>query len=304
MTDSLLSTKLNVPRIRKRLVSRPRLVEKLNACTRCKLTVVSAPTGYGKTTLVTQWLAGLPAEDSAHNAAWLSLDEADNDLPRFFSYLIAALQKLDPAVGVEVKSILETDADVRIEPLLTALVNDIATSAAVPLAGRQFILCIDDYHVITEFKIHEALDFLIDHIPPRMHLIILGRTDPPMPLGRLRVLRELTELRETDLQFTMDETTAFFNDLMGFTLSVEDIKRLEARTEGWIAGLQLAALTLQGRHDQRDRVNAIAGSHRYLIDYLAQEVMSRQSDEVQSFLLRTSVLERFNTSLCEAILGT
>jgi LuxR family maltose regulon positive regulatory protein len=293
MPDTLLSTKLHIPHPHRELVHRPRLIERLDAGFRGKLTLVSAPAGYGKTTLVSDWMTR-----SKIPAAWLSLDASDNDLARFFSYLIAALQQIHPDIGADIQPILETDADPpdEIEPLLTVLVNDIAASAS------RFALVLDDYHVITKLRIHRALDFLFDHIPAGMHVVILSRTDPPMPLGRLRVQRELTEIREADLRFTLDEATAFLNDLMGLALSNEDVVNLETRTEGWIAGLQLAALTLQGRPDQHDQVVAITGSHRHLIDYLVHEVMSRQPEEVRTFLLRTSILERFNASLCDAVL--
>ena len=293
MPDTLLSTKLHIPHPHRELVHRPRLIERLDAGFQGKLTLVSAPAGYGKTTLVSDWMTR-----SQIPAAWLSLDASDNDLARFFSYLIAALQQIHPDIGADIQPILETDADPpdEIEPLLTALVNDIATSAS------RFALVLDDYHVITKLRIHRALDFLFDHIPAGMHVVIISRADPPMPLGRLRVQRELTEIREADLRFTLDEATAFLNDLMGLALSNEDVVNLEARTEGWIAGLQLAALTLQGRPDQHDQVVAITGSHRHLIDYLVHEVMSRQPEEVRTFLLRTSILEQFNASLCDAVL--
>lgn len=290
--STLLSTKLYIPRPHREWVHRPRLIERLDTGFQGKLTLVSAPAGYGKTTLVSDWIAR-----SKIPAAWLSLDASDNDLARFFSYLIAALQQIDPGIGAAIQPILETNADppVEIEPLLTALVNDVAASAS------RFALVLDDHHVIREFGIHKALDFLFDHIPPGMHMVITCRADPPMPLGRLRVQRELTEIREADLRFTVDETTAFLNHLMGLALSNEDVVNLETRTEGWIAGLQLAALTLQGRADKHDLIAAFSGSHRHLIDYLIHEVMSRQPEKVRTFLLRTSILERFNASLCDAL---
>jgi LuxR family maltose regulon positive regulatory protein len=311
MADRLLSTKLYIPRPRRELVHRSRLLERLDAGFRGKLTLVSAPAGYGKTTLVSDWIAR-----SQIPAAWLSLDASDNDLARFISYLIAALQQIGPGIGADVQSILETDSDppVEIEPLLTALVNDIAASSiqhpAGPApstgpsasSGQGFVLVLDDYHVIHELGIHQALDFLFDTIPPGMHMVMTSRADPPMPLGRLRVQRELTEIREADLRFTVEEATAFLNDLMGLALSDEDIENLESRTEGWIAGLQLAALTLQGRPDQHDQVVAITGSHRHVIDYLIHEVMSRQPEKVRAFLLHTSILEPFNAPLCDAVL--
>ncbi len=310
MLESLLSTKLYVPRAHRQMVHRPRLIERMNAGLQGaegdfarKLTLLSAPAGYGKTTLATEWLAELRAQETAPKLAWLSLDEDDNNVIRFLSYLIAALQQINPAIGVELQPILETETDVPIEPLLTALVNEIAEYGANSATGAGFVLVLDDYHYLSNFSIHEALDFLIDHIPPCMHLVILTRVDPPIPLGRLRVLRALSEIRQADLQFNLQEATTFLNSLMGLDLSVEDVEALEARTEGWIAGLQLAALTLQDQIDKRDQIAMFSGSHRHLVDYLGQEVMSRQTKEVQSFLLRTSILERFNASLVDAVRG-
>jgi LuxR family maltose regulon positive regulatory protein len=305
--STLLSTKLNIPPPRPDLVPRPRLIERLNEGLTRKLTLVSAPAGYGKTTLVSDWITR-----SKVPVAWLSLDASDNNLARFFGYLIAALQAIHPDIGAEIAPILATDSalPVEFEPLLTVLVNDIAASATdlstlLPseVARQGFVLILDDYHVITELEIHQALDFLFDHIPVNMHMIIISRADPSMPLGRLRVQRELTEIREADLRFALDEATAFFNDLMGLGLSSKDVENLEERTEGWVAGLQLAALSLQGRPDQHDQVVAITGSHRHLIDYLIYEVTSRQPEEVRTFLLHTSILKRFNASLCDAVLG-
>ena len=301
MPDTLLSTKFYIPRTHGDLVPRPRLIERLDAGLQGKLTLVSAPAGYGKTTLVSDWIAR-----SKVPAAWLSLDPSDNDLARFLGYLIAALQaatpQIDPAVGAEIQPILESGADLAIERLLTALINDVVASDA------SLVLVLEDYHVIHEFSIHQALDFLFDHLPPAagphggVHIVLLSRTDPPMPLGRLRVQRELTEIREADLRFTVEETGLFLNEQMALALSGQDVADLEARTEGWIAGLQLVALALQDRPDRTDRIAALTGSHRYLIDYLGQEVMARQTEEVRTFLLRTSVLEQFRASLCDALL--
>lgn len=310
MPDLLLSTKLYVPRARQKMVLRPRLLERMNAGLRSadggftrKLTLLSAPAGYGKTTLATGWLAELSAQEPAPQLAWLSLEENDNNVIRFLSYLVAALQQINPAIGAELQPLLQTESDVPVEPLLTALVNDIAECGANSVSGAGFFLVLDDYHFITDFRIHEALDFLIDHIPPCMHLVILSRIDPPIPLGRLRVLRAMAELRQADLQFNVEEATTFLNNLMRLDLSAEDVAALEAQTEGWIAGLQLAALTLQDRDDKHNQIALFSSSHRHLVDYLAQEVMSRQSKEVQSFLLQTSILERFNASLADAVRG-
>jgi LuxR family maltose regulon positive regulatory protein len=334
MPDALLSTKLHIPRPHPALVHRPRLAERLGAGLRGRLTLVSAPAGYGKTTLVSHWVAnqglerrgtdassvvfppgdGEGAETAPLQVAWLSLDASDNDLARFLSYLIAALQKaaqqaaaqqIDPGIGADIQPILESEADLEIERLLTALINDIVAS------GARLVLVLDDYHVIHEFSIHRALDFLLDHLPHPsdggVPVILLSRTDPPMPLGRLRVQRELTEIREADLRFTVEEADVFLNKLMALALSGQQVADLEARTEGWIAALHLAALhladlSLQDRSGRTERIAALTGSHRYLIDYLGQEVMSRQTDEVRTFLLHTSILERFNVSLCDAIL--
>ncbi len=290
MPDTLLSTKLYIPPPRPDLVARPRLTERLEAGTHGKLTLVSAPAGYGKSTLISEWIA-----HSKVPTAWLSLDASDNDLAQFFSYLIAALQRINPDIGVDIQPILEVGGDLPIENLLTSLVNDITASAT------RFTLVLDDYHIIQDIKIHQALDFLFDHFPPGMHMVIISRTIPPMPLGRLRVQRELSDIREVDLRFSFDETTSFLNDLMGLALSPENIQKLEARTEGWIAGLQLAALTLQDRPDKGDVIAAFSGSHRHVIEYLTQEVLSRQSEEVRAFLFCTSVVKQFNTSLSDAL---
>ncbi|MGB3715372.1 MAG: LuxR C-terminal-related transcriptional regulator [Candidatus Promineifilaceae bacterium] len=302
MPETLLQTKLFIPQPRPNLVPRPQLTERLNAGISGKLTLVSAPAGYGKTTLVAEWLVGWQANDSALGLTWLSLEESDNDLHRFLGYLIAAFQRIDPAIGVDLPSILESESSLPIESMLTSLLNDISVCGIDSSPKQRFALVLDDYHLITELNIHEALDFLIDHIPPCMHLVIMTRVDPPMPLGRLRVQRQLTEIRETDLRFTLEETATFLNDLMGLALSSEDVEKLESRTEGWIAGLLLFAMNLQGRTDKHERVLAFSGSHRHLLDYLIPEVLIRQPPEVQTFLLRTSILEQFNASLCETLI--
>ncbi|HUW13070.1 MAG TPA: helix-turn-helix transcriptional regulator, partial [Anaerolineae bacterium] len=311
--STLLSTKLHAPRPHRALVHRQRLLDCLDAGLRSqggtqeslsllgsrfarKLTLVSAPAGYGKTTLVSDWIARSQAP-----AAWLSLDASDNDPPRFFSYVIAGLQQIDPEIGIDIRPILETGADLAIEPVLAALVNDIALSASAP--SNRIALVLDDYHEIQDIRIHQGLDFLLDHMPPGMHMVIISRADPPMPLGRLRVQRELTEIREADLRFTLEEATTFLNELMGLALPAEDIESLDARTEGWVAGLQLAALSLQGRSDKRAVIATFSGSHRHLIDYLIHEVMSRQPERVRTFLLRSSILERFTASLCDVLTG-
>ena len=227
------------------------MIERLDAGFRGKLTLVSAPAGYGKTTLVSDWIAR-----SEIPAAWLSLNVSDNDIARFLSYLIAALQQIDPGIGTAIQPILvaDTNPPLETEQLLTMLVNDVA-------ALRQaFALILDDYHLIEELEIHQALDFVFDHLPPGMHVVLISRANPPMPLGRLRVQGQLTEIREANLRFTPDEAAAFLNDAMGLGLSSAQIESLEARTEGWVAGLQLAALTVQNRADKGERIAACGGA--------------------------------------------
>ena len=313
MSETLLQTKLYIPPIRPNLIPRPRLLERLNEGleTGSKLTLVSAPAGYGKTTLITDWINNRQNRDRSSLFSWLSLEEADNEIPRFFSYLIAALQKIDPAIGADVPSILETDAAVPLERLLTSLVNDIVlwsgdhqtSTGQLDSEVHRLVLVLDDYHLVSEFGIHESLDFLIDHIPSAMHLVIISRADPPMPLGRLRVQQALTEIREAELRFTDSEALSFLNDFMGLNISLQDAHTLERRTEGWIAGLQLAALSLRDRPDKQQLILAYSGSHHHLIDYLAHEVLARQSETVQSFLTQTSILEQFNASLCDTVVG-
>jgi len=292
----LLTTKLFIPPLRQDIIPRPHLTTQLNTGLwqnsqfARKLTLISAPAGYGKTTLVSEWVG-----KSEILTTWLSLDQSDNNITRFLSYLIAALQGAHSEIGAEIQPILDSETHLPIEYLLTVLANDIVHS------GKRFALVLDDYHVICEIKIHQAIDFLIDHIPPNLHLVIISRSDPPMPLGRLRVRREMVEIHEADLMFSEDEAATFLNDIMGLSISKDDIQKLEARTEGWIAGLQLAAITLQNHHDQHTLIRAFSGSHIHVIEYLVDEVMSLQSDDTRKFLLYTSILEQFNPQLCDAL---
>lgn len=290
MPDTLLSTKLHIPQPQRELVHRPRLIERLHAGMARKLTLISAPAGYGKTTLMSDWLSR-----SQVGVAWLSLDTSDNDPARFLIYFIAALQRVDEHIGADIQAALRESQVQPGEMLLTRLVSEIAAMA------ERFVLVLDDYHLITAQPIHDALNFLIEHLPPTVHLVIAGRTDPPLPVSRLRVRGEVTEIRTGDLRFTAEEAAAFLNDLMGLGLSSKDIAALEARTEGWIASLQLAALSMQGREDKQDFVAAFSGSHRYVIDYLVDEVMSRQPETIQTFLRQTSILDRFCAPLCDAV---
>ena len=309
MPTPLLTTKLYIPPTGPNLVSRPRLVERFNAGLHRKLTLISAPAGFGKTTLLSEWVAGCERP-----VAWLSLDEGDNNLARFLAYLVAALQTVEPDVGAGVLAALQSPgfADANTPPVeaaLTALINEIAAIPQGDRKDRPYVIILDDYHLITAQPIHDALTFLLNHLPPQMHLAIVGRADPPLPLARLRARDQLTELRAADLRFIPNEVAAFLNDRMGLGLSAEDIAALEARTEGWIAGLQMASLALQGtllmrgRKDVTAFIKAFSGSHRFILDYLVEEVLDRQSSDIQDFLLKTSILERMTAPLCDAVTG-
>lgn len=291
-TDLLLFTKLYVPQPRTGIVPRLRLIEQMNNGSKSKLTLISAPAGYGKTTLVSDWIqqTGIPV-------AWLSLDEHDNDLARFLIYFVTALRQVDENIGGDVLAALDAPQLPQAEILLTLLINGISAS------GNQVSLVLDDCHLITNQEIYDALDFLITHQPPEMHMVIVGRVDPLISLSRLRVGRKLTEIRSSDLRFTNKETKAFLNGLMKLDLSIEDIISLEERTEGWVAGLQLAALSLLGREDKHKFIEKFSGIHHFLIDYLVEEVLALQPQEIRDFLCRTSILDRFNSHLCNATLG-
>jgi len=290
----LLATKLYLPPARRTLIPRPRLTSRLgNGLTR-PLTLISAPAGYGKTTLISEWRASDAGR--AFPLAWLSLDEGDNDTARFLTYVIAALAALQPGFGEVTLGLLGIPQPPPPQAILISLVNE--------LSGIEgpFALVLDDYHVIAARPVHEALSFLLDHLPPQMRLVMLTRADPPLPLARLRVRDQLTEIRAADLRFTPEGAAAFLNQAMGLTLSIEQIAALEQRTEGWIAGLQLAALSLQGRADPADFIARFSGIHHYIADYLTNEALGRQPAEVQDFLLRTSVLDRLCGELCDAVI--
>lgn len=292
---SLLTTKLHTPGTTLNLVTRPRLTQQLDDALRQghPLILVVAPAGYGKTTLVTDWLgqASIPA-------AWLSLDEGDNNPARFFRYVVATLQTLDAKLG---QSLVDTVHTIPQSPeaFVDHLINDLAA------AEQPIILALDDYHVITSALIQEAMVYLLDHVPPNLHLVVQTRADPPFRLPRLRVRGAMTEIRDRDLRFTSEEMTAFLNSVHRLNLPAEQIAALDSRTEGWPAGIHLAALALQGLSAERTAqfIQAFSGSHHYVIDYLADEVLRRQSEEVQSFLLQTSILKRLSAPLCDAVTG-
>jgi len=303
MTAPLLTTKLYIPplrpdpstALRTSLVPRPRLIQRLEEGLRLghRLTLVSAPAGFGKTTLLSGWLrqSGMPV-------AWVSLDEGDNDPARFLAYFVAALQTIEADIGEGISGVFQSPQPPPMEELLTALVNQIN---AIP---DRFVFVLDDYHLIEAQSIHDALRFLLDHLPPQMHLVIASRADPPLPLARLRGRGQLTELRQTDLRFTPDEAAAFLNQVMGLGLSADDVAALASRTEGWIAGLQMAAVSMQGQEDVAAFIQAFTGSDRYILDYLVEEVLQRQPSSVQTFLLQTAILNRLVGPLCDAVMGS
>jgi len=287
----ILATKLYIPQPPPNVVLRPRLVDRLNEGLHRKLTLISAPAGFGKTTLLSAWVARCDWQ-----VAWLSLDESDNDATRFLIYLVAAVRTIAPTIGEGVLGALQSPQPPPTESSLTALLNEVST---VP---DNFVLVIDDYHVIDAQPVDAALSFLLEHLPPQMRLVLASREDPQLPLARLRGGGQLSELRVTDLRFTLSEAAGFLNQAMGLNLSEQDINTLESRTEGWIAGLQLAALSLHGHPDATSFVQSFSGSHRFVLDYLLEEVLQRQPDSVQTFLLRTSILDRLCGSLCDAVL--
>jgi LuxR family maltose regulon positive regulatory protein len=290
MPTPILATKLSIPRLRPHLVSRPRLIERLNEGLHGRLTLISAPAGFGKTTLVSAWLTGC-----GRRAAWLSLDKRENAPAGFLTYLIAALQTLEATIGAEVVNVLQSPQPPSTESILTTLLNDLTT------ISDEFILVLDDYHVIEAQPVDQALTSLVEHLPPLMHLVIITREDPPLPLARLRARGYLHELRASDLRFTPAEAAAFLTQVMGLTLSAADIAALERRTEGWIAGLQFAALSLQGQPDATSFIASFTGSHHFVLDYLLEEVLGQQPESIQTFLLRTSILDRLCGSLCNAV---
>jgi len=305
--DQLLSTKFFIPKIRPDLVSRTHLIKKLDEGLQSKLILISAPAGFGKTTLVSEWI-----NSCKRPVAWLSLDEEDSDPRRFLSYLVAALQNIDipqehweavsdvegflVEVGKEALGMLQTSQTPSTESILTSLLNEIAT---IP---DDFALILDDYHVVEAQPIDHALNFLLDRMPPQMHLVITTREDPNLSLARLRARGQLSEIRAADLRFTLSEATGFLNQRMGLNLSEEDVSALEARTEGWVAGLQLAAISMRGQDDTASFIESFTGGHRFVLDYLVEEVLLKQPENIQTFLLSTSILDRLCGPLCDAVL--
>jgi LuxR family transcriptional regulator, maltose regulon positive regulatory protein len=292
---TVLQTKLYVPRAREGRVGRSRLSERLDRGSDSRLVLVSAPAGFGKTTLLAEWLAGRSTA-TGQAAAWLSLDAGDNDPAHFWTYVIAGLRTVVPSMGDAALDLLRNPQALPVEAVLTTLLNDLG-------AVDDVVLVLDDYHVIESREVHEGVSFLLDHLPPQLHLVIASRSDPPLPLARLRARGDLTEVRAADLRFTTEEAASYLNGAMGLELTATDVATLEGRTEGWIAALQLAALSLQGRDRPQDFIAGFAGDDRYVVDYLVEEVVQRQPEEVQDFLLRTSILSRLTGPLCDAVAG-
>ena len=276
------------------MVSRPRLVERLQNGLTSRLMLVSAPAGYGKTTLMSEWRTGVGRD---FFTAWLSLDEDDNDFTRFLTYIIAVLATLKPGFGEPTLGLLQSLPPISTRVILTSLINELGD------VDKTFFLILDDYHVITTQPIHEAVTYLLEHMPSQMHLVILTRADPPLPLSRLRARSQLTEIRAADLRFTDEEAISFLNQVMGLEMSGKQVEELEQRTEGWVAGLQLAALSMRCCDNIQNFLSAFTGSHHYIVDYLADEVLNSQPEMVRDFLLRTSILDRLTASLCNVLTG-
>jgi LuxR family maltose regulon positive regulatory protein len=290
-TDTLIRTKLRRPFLRRELVPRPRLREQIAQGLRGPLTLVTAPAGFGKTTLVASCIASceLPV-------AWLSLDKDDNQAGRFLSYLVAALQEADHTIGNEAAQLVAGMQQAPPEAVLTSLINDLDA------ASGEIALVLDDYQFVNSQDVHEEVAFLLEHCPNTFHLVIATRSDPPLPLARLRARGQTVELRAADLRFTEPEAAQFLNEVMGLHLDAGSVAALEERTEGWIAGLQMAALSMRDREDVLGFIEGFSGTNRYILDYLLEEVQAGQSPEIQHFLLHTSILERLTAPLCEAVL--
>lgn len=292
MITPILNTKINIPPPRSDLVPRARLIDMLDEADSHRLILISAPAGFGKTTLMSSWVA-----DSRLPAAWLSLDAEDNNLTRFLTYFATALRSFAAEAGRTTLAMLHSTQPAPTKTVLTALINELSS---IP---DDCYLFLDDYHLINDQEVHSAFAYLVEHSPPSMHVVLASRSDPPLPLSRLRARGQLLEIRQSDLRFTPAEAATFLNQGVGLDLTVQQIASLEARTEGWIAGLQLAALSMRGSADREAFVQAFSGSHRFVIDYLADEVYSQQPEDLRQFLLKTCILDRFTASLCHAVTG-
>jgi LuxR family maltose regulon positive regulatory protein len=294
MAGPLVETKLFIPRLRRGSVVRPRLSERLRQGTQAKLTLVSAPAGFGKTSVLAEWLTTAAARK--RSVAWLSLEEDDGQPASFWTYVVTALARAVPGVGADALSLLASPQP-QVQTVLATLLNDLS---AVP---NDVDLVLDDYHLVDGPDIGAGMRFLLEHLPPNVHLVISTRVDPALPLPRLRARGELVEVRAVDLRFTPDEVADYLNGVTGLSLDAPDIATLEGRTEGWIAALQLAALSMQGRDDVGGFIAGFAGDDRYIVDYLVEEVLGRQPDHVRSFLVSTCILDRLSGPLCDTVTG-
>jgi len=292
MSSSILVTKLHIPTTRSGLVPRPRLKEQIEQGLRGPLTLITAPAGFGKTTLVASSITS-----SRRPVAWLSLDKNDNQEGRFLSYLVAALQEIDHKIGSEGAQLMATPKQAQSEAILISLINDLDR------ANTEIILVLDDYQYISSQAVHDEMTFILEHCPNTLHMVIATRSDPPLPLARLRARGQMAELRAADLRFTESEATHFLNEVMGLDLDAKAVAVLEKRTEGWVAGLQMAALSMRDRKDLHGFIEGFSGTNRYILDYLLEEVLANQTPEIQRFLLNTSILERLTAPLCDFLLG-
>jgi len=288
--DQLLTTKLYIPQLSIDLVPRPRLYERLEEGLMRKVTLVAAPAGFGKSTLVTGWLA-----ENQCNAAWLSLDDGDNDPVKFWTYLIAAIQTIYQEVGGEARQIVSAPQLRNIEPVVISLINDVSQ------LPYELVIVLDDYHVIETEGVHAGLSYLLEHQPPNLHIILITRADPAISLARLRAHSQLIEIRAEDLQFSIGEATTLLNEKMGLNLKPEHIKALNTNTESWVVGLQLAALSLKGQPSYDTFIKKFTGGHQFILDYLIEEVLVRLPEAQCEFMLRTSILDRFCDKLCQAV---
>ncbi|MBW2250594.1 MAG: LuxR family transcriptional regulator [Deltaproteobacteria bacterium] len=290
MSNQILKTKLFIPQPRSNIVPRPELIKRLNEGITSKLTLICAPAGFGKTTLLSDWVG-----QSKMSVAWVSLEKSDNDIVSFLNYCIAALKTIEAGICESSQMMIQSPQLPPVESVLMNMINEIA------MLNEDFVLILDDYHVMEARPIHDALAFLLDHLPPLMHIIIASRSDPLLPLSSMRAKGYLIELRADHLRFTTQEATTFLNQVMGLSLSEDEINSLETRTEGWIAGLHLAALSMRDLDDTTGFISAFTGNDRYIVDYLVDEVLAQRPQGTKDFLLQTSILDRMNGSLCNAL---
>ena len=290
LTTSVLATKLHIPPFRPSSISRPLLLDALEKGLSSKLTLISAPAGFGKTTILSEW-----AQKCEKPFAWFSVDERDNDPQRFFMHFITTIQGFAADIGIASLESLQAPQFPPLESFLTGLINEIS-GISIP-----FVLVLDDCHLISNRIVHEGLIFLVENIPPQLHMVISGRADPPWPMARLRAQGMMNEIRTSDLRFSSNEVAQFLHDVMALRLTSKDISALEARTEGWIAGLQMAALSMKGRRDISSFIRSFTGSHRFIMDYLVEEILEGQNATIQTFLLKTSILDQMTAGLCDAV---